>query len=62
MKLTEQELSEQCVIAIPLSPTIQWDQEQVGGLELAQAILAARILDDGVAKRRTQLVEHRGAS
>jgi len=36
-KLAEQELPEQCVIAIPLSPTVERDQEQVGGLQVAQA-------------------------
>src|SRR5215211_8587148 len=61
MKLTEQELSEQCVVAVPPSPTIQRNQERVGGLELAQAILAARIFHEGVAKRGTQLIEHRSA-
>src|SRR4051812_80974 len=61
MELTEQELSEQAVVAIPLSPTIQRHQERVGGLELAQAIVANRIFHEGVAKWSTQLIEHRSA-
>ena len=62
MKLAEQELSKQCVVAVPLSPTIQRDQERVRALELAEAILAARIVEEGVAQGRTELIEHRGAS
>jgi hypothetical protein len=62
MKLAEQELSEECVVAVPLSPTIQRDEERVRGLELAQAILAASLFDEDVAQWGTQLIEHRGAS
>src|ERR1044072_7305819 len=62
MKLTEQELSEQRGIAVPPSPTIQRNQGRAGGLDLAQAILAARIFHEGVAKGSTQLIEHRSAA
>src|SRR5215471_21300561 len=37
-KLPEQELPEQIVVAVPLPPTVEWDQEQTGGLQAAQVL------------------------
>ena len=53
IELAEQELSEQCVVAVPTSPTIQLDQERVGALELAEAIFLIR-----KAKPRRALLTH----
>ena len=60
-KLTEQELSEQAVVAVPLPPPVERDQEQARRLELAQPLLSAWFSDHGVAQRSTQLIEHRRA-
>ena len=60
-QLAEQELPEQRVVAVPLAPTVERDQEQVRGLEVAQLLLRARLAEEGIAERSTQLVEHRGA-
>ena len=61
VKLGEQELPEQCVVAIPLAPAIERDEEQVRGLELAKLRVRVRRLENGVAQRARELVEHRGA-
>jgi hypothetical protein len=34
-QLTEQELAEQGVVAIPLAPPVEWDQEHAPGLQAA---------------------------
>ena len=60
-ELTEQELPEQAVVAVPLPPTVERDQERAGRLEVAQPLLRARLADDRIAQRSTQLIEHRRA-
>ncbi len=57
----EQELAEQWVIAVPLAPPIERNQEQTRGLEFAQPLLPARFLEEGIAQRTRQLIEDRGA-
>ena len=42
-KLAEQELPEQRVVAVPLPPTVERDQEQARRLELAQLLAARRL-------------------
>ena len=60
-KLAEQELPEQGVVAIPPAPAVQRDQEQARRLQVAKLRLRARLVEDRVAQRSTQLVEHRRA-
>ena len=50
------------MIAVPLSPPVEWEQEQVGCLEAAQPLLGADAVDDRVAQRCAQLINHRGAT
>ena len=61
-QLTEQELAKQRVVAVPLAPTIERHQEQVRRLQAAQLLLGARVGEQRVAQRSTQLIEHRGAA
>ena len=42
-ELAEQELPEQRVVAVPLAPPVERDQEHVRGLEAAQVLLRARL-------------------
>ena len=59
LQLTEQELPEQPVVAIPLAPTVERDHEQARGLEMAELGLRIGPLEDGIAQRAGQLIEHR---
>ena len=61
VQLCEQELSEQSVVAIPLAPAIERDQEQVRGLEITKLRVRIRRLQESVAEWARELVEHRGA-
>ena len=61
MQLREEELSEERVVAIPLPPAIERNKEQVRGLQRAQLRMRIGDLQDIVAERRGELVEHRGA-
>ena len=61
LKLTEQELPEQGVVAIPPPPTVQRHQEQTRRLQVAQLRGRTGVVADGVAQRSAQLIEHRGA-
>ena len=45
-KLAEQELPEQRVVAIPLAPAVQRDQEQARRLQVAKLRLRARLFED----------------
>ena len=59
-KLTKQEFSKQCVIAVPLSPTIERDHEQTRSLKAAQLLLPTGFLEDGITQRSTHLIKHCG--
>ena len=59
LQLTEQELPEQTVVAIPLAATVERDHEQARGLELAELGLCIGPQDDGIAQRARHLIEHR---
>ncbi len=59
-QLAEQELPEQTVVAVPLAPAVERDQEDVRGLQVAQLLLRTRLGEEGIAERSTELVEHRG--
>ena len=48
-KLTEQELSEQAVVAVPLPSPVEGDQEQVRRLQLPKPFLRAWFSDHGLA-------------
>ena len=52
-KLAEQELSEQAVVAVPLPPPVEGDQEQTRRLEIAQPFLSALAL-----RPRRRTAEH----
>ena len=60
-KLTEQELPEQRVVAIPPAPTVQRDQEQARRLQVAKPRLRTRLVENRVAQRSRQLIENRRA-
>ena len=47
------------MVAVPLSPPVERDQEQTRRLEAAQPLLRPRLPDNGIAQRSTQLLEHR---
>jgi hypothetical protein len=49
------------VVAVPLSPTIQRDQERVRGLDATKPLLSARFFEECIAERGTELIEHRRA-
>ena len=60
-KLAQQELSEQAVVAVPLPPPVERDQEQARRLEVAQPLLRVWFAEESITQRSTQLVEHRRA-
>ena len=53
-------VGEQMVIAIPLAPVVERDEEQVPSIERLQHRLAAVLAGDGVAQRAAQPAEDRG--
>ena len=55
-QLTEQELTEQGVVAVPLPPTVERDQEHVRGLEAAQ-LGPARLMLRGGRRRAERTVD-----
>ena len=61
-KLAEQELSKEAVVAEPLAPAIERDEERVRSLEPAQLPLCARLSEHGLTQRSAQLIEHRRAT
>ena len=61
-QLPEQELLEQTVVAVPLAPAVEGDQEDVRGLHVAQLLLRPRLGEERIAERCTELVEHRGVA
>ena len=61
-KLSEQELSKEAVVPVPLAPAIERDEERVRSLEPAQLLLCARLSEHGLTQRRAQLIEQRRAT
>ena len=59
VQLAEQELSEQGVVAIPLAPTVERDHEQVRGLQAPKLRVPAALLEERIAERGTELIQHR---
>ena len=62
LELIKQELPEQGVVAIPPAPTVQRHQEQARRLQVAKLRGRTGLVEDGVAQRSAELIEHRGAS
>jgi hypothetical protein len=60
-QLALQQLAEEAVIAVPLSPTIEWHDEQVVVLQLLEEIRRSPIAKDSVAQRAAHPVQYRGA-
>ena len=58
LQLAEQELAEQRMVAVPLSPAVERSHEQAPGLQLAEHRLRAGALEDGIAQGTRQLIEH----
>ena len=61
-ELTEQELSKQPVVAVPLAASIERDQERVRRLQPAQLFLSTELFEHGLTQWSAQLIEHRGAT
>ena len=55
-----QHIAKEVVIAIPLAPVVERDQEQIGPVERLEHGLASVLLGDGVAQRAGQPIQHRG--
>ena len=47
------------MVAVPLAPPVERDQEQTRRLEAAQPLLGPRFSDHGITQRSTQLLQHR---
>ena len=60
-ELTEQELPEQRVVAVPLPVPVERHQEGVRLLEGPEPLVGTRFLQDRVAQRSVEPVEHGGA-
>src|SRR5215217_1472659 len=58
-QLVPQQLTEQLVVAIPLSPVVQRDQERVRPLDVPQHCGGASTTDDLVTQRRAEPVQNR---
>ena len=54
-----QHVGEQVVVAVPLAPVVQGDEEQVGALEGREHLAAVVAAGDGVAQRPGEPVEDR---
>ena len=50
------------MVAVPLTPAIERDQEQAGPLEVTQALRPVGITEKGITQWRAELFEYRGAS
>ena len=61
LELADEHGAEQRVVAEPAPLGVERDDEQVAALERAQHVGAVAALDDGVAERARQALEHRGA-
>ena len=61
-KLADQELAEQRVVAVPLAAAVERHQEGIGCLEPAQHLLGITGAQHGIAERRRESIEHRGAA
>ena len=59
VQLAEQELSEQGVVAIPLAPTVERDHEQVRGLQAPKLGVPVAPLEERIAERGTESIQHR---
>jgi hypothetical protein len=55
-----QDVGEQVVVAVPLPPVVQGDDEEVGALERRQHVAAVGAAGDGVAQRAREPVEDSG--
>src|SRR6266700_6910293 len=57
-QFAKQELPEEGVVAVPLSPTVERDHEQAAGLQAAQLPRRIRGPEDGIADRTRKLIEY----
>jgi hypothetical protein len=57
-ELAQQEVAEQVVIAVPLAMPIERNQKQVQLLERRQRRCGISALEDGVAERTAQFLQH----
>ena len=55
-----QHLGEQVVVAVPAAGVVEWDQEQVGAVQVLQHLLALGVPGDGRAQRSAQPVQDAG--
>ena len=60
LQLREQHVAEQVVVAVPLSPSIQRDQQQVRPRQIRQRRRRARQLEHRITQRSTHPIQHRG--
>ena len=60
LELVPQQLAEQVVVAIPLAPPVERDQEAVGALERLERVRRPRRLEHRVTQRAAHPIEHRG--
>jgi hypothetical protein len=55
-----QYIGEKMMVAIPISPVIQWNEKQIAPLQTFQSRLASWLRSDGVTERAVQAVKNRG--
>jgi hypothetical protein len=61
VQLGTQEIAEQVVVAVPLTSSIERDEQEVGLLQRLEDVLRSARAQHRVAERARQAVEHRGA-
>jgi hypothetical protein len=60
LELVPQQLAEQVVVAVPLMPRVERDQEVIDALDPVKHRPAAWRAGDGIAQGRAEPVEHAG--
>ena len=61
-ELTEQELAEESVIAVPATTSVERDEEEAGRLQPGELGLGTGLPENRVAQRRTELIDDRRAT
>src|SRR5918999_2811935 len=56
-----EDVREEMMVAIPLAPVVESDDEQVPSLEVLQQRLRSRLTHDRVAQRAAHAIENRGS-
>src|SRR6185312_17176607 len=54
-----EKLAKEVVVAVPLAAIVEWDEKQVRALDLLKLAAGALVLEDRVAERPAQALEHR---